>query len=195
MSETELEVSGQGVVEVMEPGRGIVPRRTGGVASVPASVIQYRDKLVRDYHGGVSGLIERLRKDGKSDYEALLVALIDEIVKESDNLLGNGLVATHNGDLRDASVISVKRAEIIEKALRAVQDKQKFEQSRGTFDVDSPAMMEVFRFFMKKSKDTLEHMDVDTEMRDLFFRTFGDISSNWKKELKERLQSTSRKDR
>ena len=123
MSETELEVSGQGVVEVMEPGRGIVPRRTGGVASVPASVIQYRDKLVRDYHGGVSGLIERLRKDGKSDYEALLVALIDEIVKESDNLLGNGLVATHNGDLRDASVISVKRAEIIEKALRAVQDK------------------------------------------------------------------------
>ena len=191
MSESDFEVADReaGATVMGIEDASVARRGEVGLGKVPANVMQYREELIREYHGGLPSLLDRLRSEGKDNYEDLIVALYDEIVKESDNLLGNGLVATHNGDLRDASVISVKRAEIIEKALRAVSDKQKFEQSRGTFDVDSAAMLDVFRFFMSKAKETLVHMGVDSEMNDLFFQTFAEIAANWKKELKEKLSA------
>lgn len=158
----------------------------GEKLAMPANVVEYREQLVKQYHNGSPSLVERIRKAGKEDIESLLVALIEEVVKETDNLLGNELVATQNGELHDASIISFKRAEVIEKAIKAVQAKQEFERESG-IDIDSPSMVVIFRFFMSKAKDTFERMGVGNEMSDLFFRTFSDIMDNWKKELRERF--------
>ena len=160
---------------------------TSAKTVMPANVVEYREQLVKQYHNGAPSLVERIRKAGKEDIESLLVALIEEVVKETDHLLGNELVATQNGDLRDASVISYKRAEVIEKAINAVQAKREFERQSG-FDIDSPSMIVIFRFFMAKSKDTFDRMGVGSEMNDLFFRTFSDIMGNWKKDLRERFE-------
>lgn len=77
---------------------------------LPENVVEYRAQLVKQYHNGSPSLVEKIRKAGKEDIESLLVALIEEVVKETDHLLGNELVATQNGDLRDSSIISFKRA-------------------------------------------------------------------------------------
>ena len=139
--------------------------------SRPASdVIQFRKKLVEQYHNGSPSLSAKLKAAGKEDLESYIVAMIDEVIQETDHLLGNELVATHNGDLRDASVISFKRAEVLEKAIKAAQTKQQFEK-QGGIDIDSPSMMIIFRFFMSKSKETFDRMKVGTEIPDLFFRT------------------------
>lgn len=169
-------------VELMpaeRPTKALVQRGT--------DVMTYREQLLERYHAGVPSLVERLRKSGKEDMESLVVALIDEVVQETDHLLGNELVATQNGELRDASVISYKRAEVLEKAIKAVQAKQEFEKQSG-IDVDSPAMMIVFRFFMGKAKETFDKMGVGQEVTDLFFRTFGDTMEFWKKELREHFE-------
>jgi len=149
-----------------------------------SDVIEYRKKLVEQYHAGAPSLIERLKKAGRDDQNSLLLAMIDEVIRETDHLLGNELVATQNGDLRDASVMSFKRAEVLEKAIRAVQAKQEFEKASG-LDVDSPAMMAVFRFFMSKAKESFERMGVGSEVSDLFFRTLAGLMENWKKELRD----------
>jgi hypothetical protein len=149
--------------------------------------MEYREQLVKQYHDGAPSLVEKIRKAGKEDIESLLVALIEEVVKETDHLLGNELVATQNGDLRDASIISFKRAEVIEKAIKAVQAKQEFERESG-IDVDSPSMTVIFRFFLAKAKDTFDRIGVGNETNDLFFRTFSEIMENWKKELRERFE-------
>jgi len=162
-------------------------RPTRVLAQRGTDVMSYRAQLLERYHAGVSSLVERLRKNGKEDMESLVVALIDEVVQETDHLLGNELVATQNGELRDASVISYKRAEVLEKAIKAVQAKQEFEKQSG-IDVDSPAMMIIFRFFMGKSKETFDKMGVGQEVTDLFFRTFGDTMEFWKKELREHFE-------
>jgi len=162
----------------------MVPHPSG---AVPANVVALRDQLVRQYHAGAPSLIKRLRDAGKRDIESLLVALIDEVVKETDNLLGNGLIALENGNLRDSTIISFKRTEALEKAIKAVQAKQEFERTGG-LDIDSPAMVTVFKFFMMKAKQAFEHMGVDAEMNDLFFRTFSDVTEEWKKELREEFE-------
>jgi hypothetical protein len=150
-------------------------------------VVEYRAQLVKQYHNGSPSLVEKIRKAGKEDIESLLVALIEEVVKETDHLLGNELVATQNGDLRDSSIISFKRAEVIEKAIKAVQSKQEFERQSG-IDIDSPAMIVIFRFFMAKAKEAFDKMGVAGDMNDLFFRTFSDIMGDWKKDLRNRFE-------
>ena len=151
-------------------------------------VMDYREQLVKKYHGGSKSIHERLRANGKSTGEDLLLALIDEVLKETDNLLGNHLVAAENGNLRDASVISYKRAEVLEKAFKAFQSKQQFEKESG-IDINSPSMMVIFRFFMSKIQEVFDRMETPAEERDVFFRSLGEVTEEWKKELREEFEA------
>lgn len=188
MSEDEFKKADAeaGVAEVMPPSSAMPVK--GMKNGLPANVVEYREQLIKQYHNGAPSLVEKIQKAGagKEDIESLLVALIEEVVKETDHLLGNELVATQNGELRDASIISFKRAEVIEKAIKAVQAKQEFERESG-IDVDSPSMTVIFRFFMAKVKDTFDRISVGNETNDLFFRTFSEVMESWKKELRERF--------
>jgi len=155
---------------------------------LPENIIEYRNKLVQEYHRGAVGIIERLRGSGKGgDWEAIALTLLEEIVRETDHLLGNELVSAHNGDLRDSSIISFKRAEVLEKAFRQIQARLEAERIGG-LDVDSPAMNTIFTFFMSKAKETFNRMNVGTEISDLFFSTYGEVTENWKKELRDQYQ-------
>jgi hypothetical protein len=172
-------------VEVMAP-----EKKNTALTGRTSDIMVYRQQLVEQYHAGAPTLVKRLKEAGRDDMDSLLIALIDEVVRETDHLLGNELVATQNGELRDASVISYKRAEVLEKAIKAVQNKRDAERIRG-LDVDSPSMMSVFRFFMCKAKDCFERMNVGNEVSDLFFRTLSEATENWKKELREYLEETT----
>jgi hypothetical protein len=165
------------------------PKDSSVVSPPPSDLVKLREQLVSQYHKGAPSLVARLKAAGKEDMETLVLAMIDEVIQETDHLLGNELIATNEGSLRDASVISFKRAEVLEKAIKAVQTKQQFEKESGGIDIDSPSMIVVFRFFMTKAKETFMRMGVDTEINDLFFRHFGEVTNDWKKELRESLEA------
>jgi hypothetical protein len=156
--------------------------------ALPVNVIEYRNRLIQEYHKGADSIIERLRKTDKDgELESLAILLLEEIVKETDHLLGNELVSAYNGDLRDSSIISFKRAEVLEKAIKTIQARMELDRVRG-IDVDSPAMNTIFRFFMLKAKQTFDRMNVGTEISDLFFSTYGEVTENWKKELRDNYE-------
>jgi hypothetical protein len=159
---------------------------------MPSDVVKFRGELIEQYHGGAPTLVRRLREAGMQDTENLLVALIDEVITETDHLLGNELVATHNGELRDASVISFKRAEVLEKAIKAVQAKKQSESESG-IDLDSPQMVTIFKYFMSKCADTFDTMGIEDEIKDLYFRTLSERMDNWKKELRELFEAMRHK--
>jgi hypothetical protein len=173
-----------------EAGVAVLPpesKQLSGRSNLPANIIQFRNQLVEEYHGAGS-LAKKLKADGRDDMESLLLALIEEVVKETDHLLGNELVSTHNGELRDASIISFKRSEVLEKAMKAIQTKLQFEKQSG-IDIESPSMIVVFRFFISKAKEAFNNMGVDTEIADLFFTKFGEVTNDWKKELRENFEA------
>lgn len=170
----------------MDKDSGVMVYKEPSCLSSDNDIVNYRNKLISEYHDGSPTLFSKMEKMGKDDLESLINALILEMVQESDNLLGNGLIATENGELRDASVISSKRADILEKAIKAFQTKKQFE-TQGGIDVDSPSMMIVFRFFLSKVKEAFDKMGLQDEVPDLFFRTFGNITNNWKKDLQSQF--------
>jgi len=179
--------AGVDVMEAVPVGGRVVEQNKNSSIPARTNVMEYRNQLVRDYHGGRDSIIERLLDDGKGDTESMLTALIHEVIKETDNLLGNQLISSQNGDLRDASVISYKRAEALEKAIKAVSAKRALEKESG-MDINSPSMQVVFRFFMAKANDTLVKMAMADEMKDLFFSTLGDEMENWQKELNQKFK-------
>lgn len=154
---------------------------------MPSNMLEQREYLIKKYHNGKSSLAERLDNEGKNSIETMVMALVDEVIKETDNLLGNGLIAIEQGDLRDASIISAKRAEVLEKAIKAVQTKQMFDKETG-IDVNSASMRVVFRFFMRKVKYTFDNLGFGTEASDAFFKSLTNAMENWQKELKSELE-------
>lgn len=163
------------------------PQAMSPVEMASGGIIAERDAMVKQYHAGAPSLIEMIRTNGREDSEAFIVTLIDELIRETDNLLGNELYSTKNGDLRDASVISFKRAEVLEKAIKAIQKKQEAAQNED-IDLDSPAVAVITRYLMGRVKSTFEKIGVPLEMSDLFFQTFNEETENWRKEVKEQFE-------
>ena len=165
----------------------IVPANDDGLSiNAPKDMMELRDNLIKEYHKGASTLAGRLDSQGKNSLDEIVLALVDEIIKETDNLLGNELISAKGGNLRDASVISYKRSEVLEKAIKAVQAKQIFEKEHGV-DINSPSMMVVFKYFMNKVKSVFVTLGYEDEASDTFFRILGDDLTDWKKQLKEEL--------
>jgi len=151
-------------------------------------IVQERDKLVKAYFSDDKSLADKIIDDGSIDFEAAVAVLLHELVRESDNLLGNQLFATNNGEIRDASIISHKRAQVIQMAVKTIQHKGKFDREYSReVDLDSPAMAIVFRYFLQKVKDVFYQIDFEGEQMDVFFRQFSKSTENWKKELKGKL--------
>lgn len=181
---------GGGTIAIESPS--ILPAcRDSSLPATGDDLIALRQKLITQYHGA-PGLIARLEKEGRLDPDARLLGLLEEIIKETDNLLGNELIVTKNGELQTASIISFKRSEVLEKVSRLVQAKQTADKAGGAFDVNAPEIATIFRYFLNKSKDTLEQIGVSVEMCDLFFRKFGELTENWQKELKVALNDHPR---
>lgn len=171
------------MTEKVEVKTDIVKREEELLPAVPSNMLEQREYLVKKYYDGKDGLAEKLEIEGRNNIEMMVMALVDEVIKETDNLLGNGLLAIEQGDLSSASVISAKRAEVLEKAIKAVQTKQIFDKECG-IDVESPSMRVVFRFFMTKVKITFDKLGFGTEASDAFFRELSEQMKNWQKELK-----------
>lgn len=149
--------------------------------------LAYRQNLLKDYHNGQNSLTDRLKIEGKNGIEHLVLALVEEIIKETDNLLGNQLLATQNGDIRDATIISDKRASVLAQAIKAIQSKQEFEKERGGFDLDSPSMRVVFEYFMTRVRESFKELNYNSEQTDIFYRALGSSMLNWQKDLKIQL--------
>lgn len=174
----------EGVAEVIE--ESTTPMVLSGVRATPRDMMELRQQLIELYHSGSRSLVERLNKEDKNNPQSLVMALVGELVTETDNLLGNQLVSTQHGSLRDASVMSFKRAEVLEKAIKAVQNKQQFEKEHG-FNVGHPAMQCVFRYFMDKAHTVMRAMRLDSEANDTFFRMLMEQMKDWKKELQQKI--------
>ena len=175
-----------GEMTVEPPSR--FPSKRGNNLPSGAGIEELRKDLVKQYHKGANSFVQRMIREGKIDANSRALSIIDELIAETDTLLGNALVFTKNGELREASVVSYKRAEVLEKAFKAVTEKQRDEQSSGVIDVDVPAMATIFRFFMSKMHEAFERIGATTEMNDIFFRKFGELTEDWRKDLKAALE-------
>jgi len=169
-------------VEVMESVT--IPDKVDLTKVSVSKQLAFRDQKIRDHYKGDT-LTELINSDDLS-VEDLMRALLSEILREADNLAGNRVIADENGNIESSTVISAKRVEIVEKALKAIMSKKEFE-AQNSIDVESPSMKIVFRYFLEKCQESFDKAGMSADISDTFFRCFNDVSTLWKKELKKRI--------
>lgn len=147
--------------------------------------IAYHEKRIRTHYNGDS-LADMINNDDIST-ESLIRSLLLELAREIDNLAGNRIIATENGELEKATIISSKRTEMVDRAIKAIMAKKEFEATTS-IDVESPSMRVVFQYFLEKCQESFAKSGMNSEISDTFFRNFNDIcGATWKKELKRRI--------
>ena len=144
-----------------------------------------RDGKIAAAYKGSSSVCSRM-ENPDSSVEEIMQALLYEFAREIDKLAGNERLAIDNGEIEKATVISVKRAEIIDKMVKAFMSKKEFDSSTS-IDVESPSMRVIFRFFLEKCQESFEKSGMSAEVSNLFFRNLTDVTTNWKKDLKRRI--------
>lgn len=147
--------------------------------------LSYHEKGIRTHYNGES--LTELIDDDEISSEILIKSLLKELTREIDNLAGNRVVAQENGELEKATIISAKRTEMVDRAIKAIMAKKEFEATTS-IDVESPSMRVVFQYFLEKCQESFAKSGMNSEISDTFFRNFNDIcGSTWKKELKRRI--------
>ena len=154
-------------------------------------ILTERTGLVKKYYGDNPSFFDKLKKTRSSgeNVDELVGIIIEEIAKESDNLLGNSLIFTKDGNLHDASIISVKRADMLETLTKVLQRKREMFVGSSKIDYDSP-VFKVFQIIcFEKLTAILDAMSMDVEMKQIIVSRWVDSMKEWQKEIKTRIEN------
>lgn len=154
-------------------------------------MLSERDGLVKQYYGENDTFLGKLRKNkGNGDnFDEMIGIIIEEIAKESDNLLGNALYFTKEGNLHDATTISVKRADMFETLTKVLQRKKEMFVGAAKVDYDSP-VFKVFQIIcFEKLTTVLDAMNIDVEAKQLIISRWVESMGDWQKEIKTRIDN------
>ena len=150
--------------------------------------IVLREELVKKYHKTSESLFDKIqnRPDG-SNVEIIINTVLEELIKETDNLLGNELTLMQSGHIRDSSVVSVKRSDVLSIVSRVAARKHELSTLNGSVDLNAPAFQLFQQLCFDKLVVVLDKLNVDPELKQLVALKWGEEMENWDKEMKYKL--------
>lgn len=146
--------------------------------------VEYKRRKIKEFYDGQS-LGERLASK-ELTLEDILDSLVAEYIREIDNLAGNIIMADDIGNIEASSVISAKRADIVDKMMKAFMARKEFD-AQSSIDVNSPSMKIIWRFFMMKCQESFAKSGFSTEISNIFFQNLTEVMGDWRKELKRQI--------
>lgn len=176
-------------VEMVEDGSELVKSSLSSVVRKSDDVFEVRKELIEKH----SGFLYEKVKGRREDADQILSVVIDEIIKETDNLLGNSLIFTQEGKLHDASTVSVKRSEILETLTRVLQKKRDLFSNSGVVDYNSPVFKVFQMVCFEKLTSVLDSLNMDNEQKKIIVSKWVESMSDWQKDVKMRMDNVTNK--
>jgi hypothetical protein len=150
------------------------------------SQVKFRDEKIATHYGDEKKSLAKIVGNEPYNGEELLRLLVNELLREVDNLAGSQIIATENGDFQTATIISAKRTEIVDRAIKAIMHKKEFE-AQTSIDIESPFVFVIFKYFIEKCKEAFTNAGFNNDTMNPFFYAFDDATREWKKDLKKRI--------
>lgn len=175
----------------------IVENDDSGLVSLDDNddIFAYKNQLIKQHYGSSKDLISKIKSSKNGDaVQDVINVVIEEIIKESDNLLGNSLVFTKENKLHDATTVAVKRTDILETVTRIVTKQQEINQKSAKIDLNSPAFQIFQSICLDNLRTTLEQLKLENEMAQLIILKWGESMEFWEKEMKTRMGSLNEKE-
>lgn len=156
---------------------------------VGADVNAYRETLVEQYRErGHKSVLSRVKEGGSEvTSDEILGDIIEEILEGGEDLLGTQLMLAEEGNLTDATVVTVKRGELLRSVAEIVAKRKELNQRASDVDLNSPAFMLFQKLCFDHMMETLTDLSLDEEMVSLIVSGWSKKMENWGKELKNKL--------
>ena len=153
-------------------------------------IFNQKKELLKEYYGGDINLIEKMMKnpDGTT-LDSLLNCVVMEMLKDSDDLLGNRILLTKQRNLQEANDVTAKRASLLSKVADISLKKQEINAKTNDVDLNSPAFYLFQQICFDKLKDTLVEMQMQDEKIQVVVMKWAEKMKNWDKVLSEKISS------
>ena len=106
----------------------------------------------------------------------------------TEDLQGASLLLENEGNLKDASAISIKRADLLKLVSDIVSKKRELSQRSGEVDLNSPAFCIFQKLCFDKMVESMEELKIESEMVNLLLTRWQAKMKDWGKELKRALK-------
>ena len=147
-----------------------------------AEVLREKEHLLEEYHRTTGSLIQNFNKTPISAEEGVEI-LIMELLREADALKGSQLLFATRGNIKDETVVIVKRIEALEKIAKTIHRKQKM-VNEEVINLDSPYIRMLVSYITKKIQESFLDLGYEQEVMQIFFEKFQVLTDNWKKDVK-----------
>jgi len=158
---------------------------------IGSDINAYRDTLVDRFRKKHQGIIEKVKDNKGISSDEILVSIIEEILLDSEDLLGTRLVFTEEGNLHDAASVTVKRSDLLKSVADIVAKRKELNQRANDIDLNSPAFMLFQKICFDKMIAALNELNIEEESVQLILTKWSKQMENWGKELKDKLNEMS----
>ena len=152
------------------------------------SVQQRRDNLIAEYRKRKRGIIDSVRAGEVENSDGLISLIVDDLLSESENLMGNSLYFMDEGELHDSTAVTIKRADLLKTIADILVKKRELNQKDADVDLNSPAFQIFQKICFNKMTTVLEELSFDSEMKQLILSKWSIAMRDWGKELQNELK-------
>lgn len=152
-----------------------------------SNITEYRDNLVDNYRQKHQGVLQKINENAELTANEILSLIAKDILVDSESLLGTQLLFSEEGNLRDATTITIKRSELLKSVAEIVAKQKELNQKASDIDLNGPAFMIFQKMCFDKMIDSLEELEMDEEMTQLILSKWSAKMENWGKEMKQKL--------
>lgn len=148
------------------------------------SLIKKDEKLGAHYKGGRS--LSLLNDDLSAEEKIQIIS--SEMMKESDSILANRIIADERGDISVSSACSEKRAGILDKAIK-IQHTQRVLDREASIDLDAPVFRHVYGHFFFALKETLNSNGIENQQMNHILKKLAENLTDWKSQVKKSIKN------
>lgn len=162
---------------------------TDTTPSKMSSMRELKTKLLAEHRRYQSGILQKLEYTSTGfNTDQLLNLIVEDMLNSTEDLQATSLMLESEGSLKDASAISIRRADLLKLIAEIVSKKKELNQRSGEVDLNSPAFCIFQKLCFDKMVDSMEEMNIDPETVNLLLTSWQTKMKDWGKELKRALK-------
>lgn len=148
---------------------------------------EYRRHLLKEYRKNHKGILQKVKQGQASTTDELMNLIIQDLLQQSQIFFGNSLVFTEQGNLRDATTISIKRTDLLKMIADILAKKRQLNQKDADIDLNSPAFMIFQKLCFDRMMQALKQSGLQNQMIRIVLNNFSNLMSDWGKQMKSEL--------
>lgn len=147
----------------------------------------YRKFLLQEYRKSNKGILDKVKEGKAQTSDDLMNLIVQDLLQQAQMLYGNSLIFTEDGNLKDATTVSLKRSDLLKMIADILAKKRELNQKDADIDLNSPAFMIFQKMCFDKMMQSLKECGLQNQVIRIALNKWMDLMSDWGKELKKAL--------